>query len=169
MFWGAGIALVASLLGGALTTIVGPWLARGAEEGLRKKRVAEDERNVVREAIRDATLAQHEWLDGYLRRDRVLREKGKAQVIVASTTISLWTSFDERWIELTLLDSIAGTSPGDAAVRIGAWQATASAWFRGVLASGNFQADYQEGLKRNEHKVAALNEDAMRNYPHPDE
>jgi hypothetical protein len=40
------------------------------------------------------------------RRDKASRDKSYAKVVAASTTLSLWTSFDERWIELTLLDSV---------------------------------------------------------------
>jgi hypothetical protein len=38
-----------------------------------------------------------------------------------------------------------------------------------VLNSEDFEADYKAALNRNQYKVAALNEDAMRNYPRPDE
>lgn len=131
ILWGAGIALFSSILGGVLTSLVGPWMTRRADERVRLAQTSDASREVVRGALRDVGIGLHQWIDGKLKGDPELTSLGESAVVEAQATLRLWTSHEEREVESTVTTVLGAPDTGGAILRVAAWETCAAFWFRG--------------------------------------
>lgn len=177
--WGASIALVASVTGGALTAVVGPWLARTADERSRRDEralvAAEEKRRVVRESI-------HVISEGLRKRAEALSldspnvvQKQRLEVRAELIRLRLWTSEDERQVAETVVDALATNDVFDAVAAFGAWDRCAVAWFRGALAGADFEDAFDADIEDHAEETAtyrrqglAKRQAAKKSYPEPE-
>lgn len=152
VLYGAGVALVASILGGVLA---GPWLTRRADERVRVHQASDAAREVVRGALRDIAIGLHHWLGGKTQGDAKRAAKGEQVVVEAQTTFRLWTSHEEREIESSVYGVLAAEDAPGAVVLLGTWEACAALWFRGELDATKLGREFREGVERNAAKAEA--------------
>jgi hypothetical protein len=158
ILWGAGIALFSSVLGGALTSLIGPWLARRADEKVRLAQASDASREVVRGALRDLAIGLQQWLDGKLKLDQELISRGELAVVEAQATLRLWTSHEEREVESTVTAVLGAPDVGQAVLRVAAWETCAALWFRDQLDSEEFGRTVRDAFVRNDAAADPLRE-----------
>lgn len=140
--WGASIALVASVIGGFMTSVLGPWLARRADEKQSEGAQIAEKREVLRQALWDAMIAvrayaTHPWED----QDQQLANMDALDVPLLR--IRLWTDHDERAVADSLQEVAAQTEQDEALNLAPAWEEVAVRWFRGELRSEHFAAEFK--------------------------
>lgn len=178
VLWGALIALVASVLGGLLTAVVGPWLARRAEHRAREKqaaaeRAAERER-VLRDSIQRVSEGLRLWCEAWGQGKTEDQRMARRSVREANLTLRLWTSEEEKSVGACVVHALRAENEFDAAVRYGAWDDAVLQWFRGALPVEDFGRTYRELIAnqadwaREKHEAAVDERRAARDkYPNP--
>lgn len=146
--WGASIALIASVVGGLLTSVVGPWLSRRADKADREQQAAAVARESVRAALQDISIGMNSALFAMGRDDQEALKVAQYAVNRAQITLRMWTSHEERDVELAVYSVMGTEEVNDAVLAVSAWEDVAARWFRGVLHPKNFMNEFEESLER---------------------
>jgi hypothetical protein len=148
--WGASIALIASIVGGLLTAVVGPALSRRAEVAARKEErrtVADDEkRRVLRETIHALDQALRLWVEAVgsgRQKDADARRLDAREALV---TLRLWTTEEEAAVADTAVSVLMNRDKWEALLCYSAWSQTAAAWFRGTTPPEAFKEEYKRSV-----------------------
>lgn len=148
VIWGATIALVASVVGGLLTSVVGPWLTRRADQADRKQQAAALTRETVRGALRDISIGMNNRINALGAGDEEAGNLAMQAVTEAQITLRLWTTHEEVDIE-TLVHSVLATGDvNEALIRVATWEEQTALWFRGVLEAKDFESSYDAALEK---------------------
>jgi hypothetical protein len=147
VLWGALIALVASVLGGLLTAVVGPWLARRSELRTRAAQkaaeAAAERETVLKDAIKRISEGLRLWAEAWGRSNTPEKEEHRREVREANLTLRLWTTDAERAVGMCVVNVLEAKHPYDAVNRYSAWDDAALQWFRGTLSADQFGQAYQ--------------------------
>jgi hypothetical protein len=142
VIWGASIALVASVIGGFMTSVIGPWVARRADAKAAKLAAADARRDVLRQAIWDASIA--------LRAYAVAPQNDLARIIetmdeveLHMVKIRLWTTHEERAVADCLMRVLAVTDRSVVIAISPAWEEVAARWFRRDVNNESFTAEFE--------------------------
>ena len=155
--WGASIALVASVVGGALTALVGPALARRAEASSKEVASEQERWETIRQAIQDASVlmrrASMAWEMGEKRKAEMILE----EVDVVAITLRLRTTHEERSIARALSHASAEEDARSLIIHSVAWERAAADWYRGAVSTEDFDAACErERSLANERMVKAV-------------
>lgn len=141
--WGAGIALVASVIGGFMSSVVGPLVSHRADQRIRDRSAADDRRAVLQRAILDASVALRAyWFARSLGDDKLTIEK----MDVAERhmlTIKLWTTEEESAVGESLMRVLAVGDVDTIAAAAHAWEDVAARWFRGSVSNEAFVSEFE--------------------------
>jgi len=148
--WGASIALVASVIGGALTAVVGPWLARKADVRSRRNErdlvAADEKRRVLREAIYVISEGLRKRAEALGGGEMGVAQEHRLDVRSELIKLRLWTSEDEPYVAESVVDALSADDAWDAVAAYGAWDRCAVSWFRGALAGPDFKAAFDADI-----------------------
>lgn len=176
VLWGAVIALVASVLGGLLTAVVGPWLGRRAEHRARERQAATEaaaeRERVLRDVIQRISEGLRLWAEAWGRSQRAARDQARHEVRDANLVLRLWTSDVERSVGMCVVDVLEADHPFDAVNRYSAWDDAALQWFRGTLPVEDFGRVYRELIAKQadwaeEQQRAAVEQRRAARNEHP--
>ncbi|MBF4578933.1 hypothetical protein [Frigoribacterium sp. VKM Ac-2530] len=145
--WGATIALFASVIGGFMTSVLGPLLARRADERARAKAIAEERRAVLRQAIWDASIALRNYA---VTPDSQAAEKYEAMNTVEThmVKIRLWTTHEEGAVADTLGIVMSKDEHAEVMAYAPVWEKAAAQWFRGQIADADFKERFDRAGAR---------------------
>jgi len=156
--WGASIALIASIVGGLLTAVVGPALSRRAEAVTRREQrrtVADDEkRRVLRETVHDLDQALRLWVEAIGTSRQTDANEHRLEARKALVTLNLWITEEERAVADTALHVLTNREKWDAVLWYSAWSDTAASWFRGTTEPRDFQKQYEHYADESRPTVA---------------
>lgn len=154
VIWGAGIALLASIAGGLLTSVVGPALSRRAEQQASDRartRAADDERrSQQRAAIHAVNEGLRLWVEAWGQKKQAEKLAARLDVRRHLVTLRLWTSHEEAIVGELAMQVLTAPTAWDGVNRYGAWDDCVVRWFRGVLAPQDFAAAYVRGVEEAE-------------------
>lgn len=156
VIWGASIALVASIVGGALTALAGPALARKAEAKERLRVSEAERREVVRQAIQDASLAMRRASIAWIADQDAATVALTEEIDVISISLRLRTTQDEAVVERSLgFASIQDTHEAFIAHSV-AWERVAALWFRGTVTNEDFEDALTEEREHLERRLGQI-------------
>jgi len=150
--WGASIALVASVIGGFMTSVLGPLLSRRADQRAQLVDAETERRERIRQAIQDASVCLRRAVFAWDKNDKDARDRHLEDADVISITLRLSTTHAERLVEQNLTVVMAESTRNELLIGAAAWEVAASDWFRGVVENG----DFQEAFLREKDNVRAL-------------
>jgi len=147
--WGASIALFASVIGGLLTSVVGPWLSRRAAKADRDEQAVAVAREAVRSAVQDVAIGMNNWLFAMGRGDQDGKKLAQHAVNEAQVALRMWTTHEERSLETSVYTVMGNSEVNEALVAVAAWEDQTARWFRGVLDADDFMSEFEEAIERN--------------------
>lgn len=162
VIWGAGIALFASVIGGLLTAVVGPWLARRAARAEENRRSAAASRAQVRTALSAVAIGMNHWLFAREAGDQDGVKKARYEVAEAQIALRMWTSTDEKDVDGLIYGVMGSGEFNDSLLRVTAWEHATSRWFRGDLDASGVGKAYEENLETGAPLAAKWREEDAR-------
>jgi hypothetical protein len=141
---GAAIALVASVVGGFMSSVIGPLLSRRAETKDRELAASTERWSVIQATILEASLGLRAYsVARHLNRvediTRVMHEVENHMI-----RLRLWTSDDEKDVADRLMHVLSIDDIAETSAAAWAWERVAARWFRKTVSDADFAGEYDK-------------------------
>lgn len=150
--FGAAIALMASVVGGVMSTVIGPFLSRRADANERKRVALEERRGVLQTTISDASLSLRAYALARVKGDQKESDQTKEEVVNHMIRLRLWTTQEEKEVADRLMHALSLEDAEETYAAAWAWERLAARWFRQALTDDDF-ADTYEKVRADRYKA----------------
>lgn len=150
--FGAAIALIASVVGGVMSTVIGPFLSRRADANERKRVALEERRSVLQTTISDASLSLRAYALARRKGDPQESRETREEVANHMIRLRLWTTQEEKEVADRLMHALSLEDAEQAYAAAWAWERLAARWFRRALTDEDF-ADTYEQVRADRHRA----------------
>jgi hypothetical protein len=142
--FGAAIALIASVVGGVMSTVIGPFLSRRADANERRRVASEERRGVLQTTISDASLSLRAYALARRTGDPKESRQTREEVVGHMIRLRLWTTQAEKEVADRLMHALSLEDAEQAYAAAWAWERLAARWFRRALADEDFADTYEQ-------------------------